>query len=121
MGYKFQFVTLSAFHALNLATFTLAADYRDRGMAGYAALQEREFEAEREGYEALKHQAFVGAGYFDEITTLATSGQSSTLAMAGSTETAQFTAAPVSPSRSRTADRPARARRPGDATPVPSP
>jgi isocitrate lyase len=62
MGYKFQFVTLSAFHALNLATFQLATDHRDRGMAGYAALQEREFEAERMGYEAVRHQAFVGAG-----------------------------------------------------------
>jgi isocitrate lyase len=91
MGYKFQFVTLSAFHSINLGMFTLAADYRDRGMAGYAALQSREFDAEREGYEALKHQSFVGAGYFDEITTLVTGGHSSTLAMAGSTETAQFT------------------------------
>jgi len=91
MGYKFQFVTLSAFHANNLGMFTLAVEYRDRGMAGYAALQSREFDAEREGYEALKHQSFVGAGYFDEITTLVTGGQSSTLAMAGSTEAAQFT------------------------------
>ncbi|HXY68851.1 MAG TPA: isocitrate lyase [Gemmatimonadales bacterium] len=91
MGYKFQFVTLSAFHANNLGMFTLAVEYRDRGMAGYAALQSREFDAERDGYEALKHQSFVGAGYFDEITTLVTGGQSSTLAMAGSTEAAQFT------------------------------
>jgi isocitrate lyase len=91
MGYRFQFVTLSAFHAINLEMFTLAADYRDRGMAGYAALQAREFEAEREGYEALKHQSFVGAGYFDEITTLVTGGRSSTLAMEGSTEATQFT------------------------------
>ena len=91
MGYKFQFVTLSAFHANNLGMFTLAVEYRDRGMAGYAALQSREFDAEREGYEALKHQSFVGAGYFDEITTLVTGGQSSTLAMEGSTEAAQFT------------------------------
>ncbi|HTT68594.1 MAG TPA: isocitrate lyase [Gemmatimonadales bacterium] len=91
MGYKFQFVTLSAFHANNLGMFTLAVEYRDRGMAGYAALQSREFDAEREGYEALKHQSFVGAGYFDEITTLVTGGHSSTLAMEGSTEAAQFT------------------------------
>jgi isocitrate lyase len=91
MGYKFQFVTLSAFHSINLGMFTLAVDYRDRGMAGYAALQSREFDAEREGYEALKHQSFVGAGYFDEITSLVTGGLSSTLAMSGSTEAAQFT------------------------------
>lgn len=91
MGYRFQFVTLSAFHMLNLGMFTLASDYRDRGMAGYAALQAREFDAERDGYEALKHQSFVGAGYFDAITTLVTGGQSSTLAMAGSTEEDQFT------------------------------
>jgi isocitrate lyase len=91
MGYKFQFITLSAFHSINLGMFTLASDYRDGGMAGYAALQSREFEAEREGYEALKHQSFVGAGYFDAITTLVTGGRSSTLAVAGSTEEAQFT------------------------------
>jgi isocitrate lyase len=91
MGYKFQFVTLSAFHQINLGMFTLATEYRDRGMAGYAALQSREFDAERDGYEALKHQSFVGAGYFDEITTLVTGGHSSTLAMSGSTEAAQFT------------------------------
>jgi isocitrate lyase len=90
MGYRFQFVTLSAFHSINLGMFTLAAEYRDRGMAGYAALQSREFDAEPEGYEALKHQSFVGAGYFDAVTTLVTGGHSSTLAMEGSTEAAQF-------------------------------
>ncbi len=120
LGYRFQFVTLSGFHALNLATFTLAEAYRRRGMAGYAELQEREFEAEAGGYEALKHQAFVGAGYFDEITTIATSGHSSTLAMAGSTEAAQFTP-PASPSRSDTPDPGDPADRRAARAPAPSP
>jgi isocitrate lyase len=90
MGYKFQFVTLSGFHALNLSMFELASDFRARGMAAYSELQEQEFGAERRGYEALKHQQFVGAGYFDEVTQLASAGHSSTLAMAGSTEAEQF-------------------------------
>jgi isocitrate lyase len=92
MGYKFQFVTLSAFHALNHAMFTLAQDYKERGMAAYADLQSREFAIEREGYEAVKHQEFVGVGYFDEITQITTGGRSSTKAMDGSTERAQFQA-----------------------------
>jgi isocitrate lyase len=91
MGYKFQFVTLSGFHALNHSMFQLAQDYKDRGMAAYADLQSREFATEREGYEAVKHQEFVGVGYFDEITQIVTGGRSSTLAMEGSTEKAQFT------------------------------
>ena len=90
MGYKFQFVTLSGFHALNHAMFTLAQDYRERGMAAYADLQSREFVAEREGYEAVKHQEFVGVGYFDEITQIVHGGRSSTVALEGSTEKAQF-------------------------------
>ena len=90
MGYKFQFVTLSGFHALNHSMFQLAQDYKDRGMAAYADLQSREFATEREGYEAVKHQEFVGVGYFDEITQIVTGGRSSTLAMEGSTEKAQF-------------------------------
>jgi isocitrate lyase len=90
MGYKFQFVTLSAFHALNHAMFTLAQDYKERGMAAYADLQSREFAVEREGYEAVKHQEFVGVGYFDEITQIVTGGRSSTMALEGSTERAQF-------------------------------
>jgi isocitrate lyase len=90
LGYKFQFVTLSGFHSLNYAMFELATDYRDRGMSAYAALQEREFAAERDGYEAVRHQQFVGARYFDEITQVVTSGRSSTLAMEGSTEEQQF-------------------------------
>ncbi len=90
LGYKFQFVTLSGFHSLNYAMFRLASDYRDRGMSAYAELQEREFAAEPDGYEAVRHQQFVGARYFDEITQVVTSGRSSTLAMEGSTEEQQF-------------------------------
>ncbi len=90
LGYKFQFVTLSAFHALNHAMFTLALDYKERGMAAYAELQGREFASEKDGYAAVRHQEFVGVGYFDEITQIATRGQSSVTAMAGSTEKEQF-------------------------------
>jgi len=90
MGYKFQFVTLSGFHALNHAMFTLAQDYKERGMAAYADLQSREFAGERDGYEAVKHQEFVGVGYFDEITQIVHGGRSSTVALEGSTEKAQF-------------------------------
>jgi len=90
MGYKFQFVTLSAFHALNHSMFVLARDYKERGMAAYADLQDREFAAETDGYEATRHQEFVGVGYFDEITQIATGGLSSVTAMEGSTEKEQF-------------------------------
>jgi len=90
MGYKFQFVTLSAFHALNSSIFSLARDYQKRGMAAYAELQAREFEDEESGYEATKHQEFVGARYFDDVTQVAMEGLSSTLAMEGSTEREQF-------------------------------
>jgi isocitrate/methylisocitrate lyase len=90
LGYRFQFVTLSAFHALNHSMFVLAKDYKARGMAAYADLQSREFASEAAGYEAVRHQEFVGVGYFDEITQIATSGQSSVTAMAGSTEQEQF-------------------------------
>src|SRR5712691_10927640 len=90
MGYKFQFVTLSGFHALNHAMFTLAQDYQERGMAAYADLQSREFALERDGYEAVKHQEFVGVGYFDEVTQIVHGGRSSTVALEGSTEKAQF-------------------------------
>jgi isocitrate lyase len=90
LGYKFQFVTLSGFHALNHAMFELAAAFRERGMAAYAELQEREFAAEARGYEAVKHQQFVGAGYFDDVTETVTQGHSSVLAMHGSTEEEQF-------------------------------
>ncbi len=88
MGYKFQFVTLAGFHALNYGMWELAHGYKERQMAAYTELQEKEFAAEAEGYSAVKHQAFVGAGYFDEITTLC--GQCSTQALKDSTEEEQF-------------------------------
>src|SRR6266702_4668604 len=90
MGYKFQFVTLSAFHALNHSLWLLAYDFKERGMAAYADRQEREVTSERGGYEAIRHQEFVGVGYFDEVTQVATNGKSATLAMEGSTEQEQF-------------------------------
>ncbi len=90
LGYKFQFVTLSGFHSLNYAMFSLARDYRERGMAAYSKLQQAEFAAGPEGYEAVRHQQFVGADYFDAIQQTVTSGESSTLAMTGSTEEEQF-------------------------------
>ena len=91
MGYKFQFVTLAGFHALNTSMFELARGYKKEGMAAYARLQEREFELEREaGYSAVKHQKFVGAGYFDAIQMIVTNGQASTTALKGSTEEDQF-------------------------------
>jgi isocitrate lyase len=90
MGYKFQFVTLSAFHSLNFAMFELAKGYKERGMAAYSALQQQEFAAEKDGYEAVRHQEFVGTGYFDEITEIVTGGKSSSVAMKESTETEQF-------------------------------
>ena len=90
LNYKFQFVTLSAFHALNHSMFTLARDYKAKGMAAYAELQNREFASEKDGYAAVRHQEFVGVGYFDEITQIATGGQSSVTAMEGSTEKEQF-------------------------------
>jgi len=88
MGYKFQFVTLAGFHALNYSMWELARGYKDRQMAAYTELQEKEFAAEKDGYSAVKHQAFVGAGYFDEITKIC--GESSTQALQESTEEAQF-------------------------------
>ena len=92
MGYKFQFITLAGFHALNLAMFDLARAYKDNGMAAYCRLQEKEFSREREyGYQAVKHQRFVGTGYFDAVQQAITSGTASTTALEGSTETAQFT------------------------------
>ncbi|HEY7685730.1 MAG TPA: isocitrate lyase [Gemmatimonadales bacterium] len=90
MGYKFQFVTLSGFHALNMATYDLARAYRERGMAAYADLQTQEFAAQGQGYEAVKHQEFVGVGYFDDVTQVIAGGQSSTTALSNSTEQAQF-------------------------------
>ncbi|HET9741917.1 MAG TPA: isocitrate lyase [Terriglobales bacterium] len=91
LGYKFQFVTLAGFHALNLSMFELALGYSSSGMAAYSQLQQREFDlAERCGYGAVKHQRFVGTGYFDAVATVISSGQSSTCALAGSTEAEQF-------------------------------
>jgi isocitrate lyase len=90
MGYKFQFVTLAGFHALNHAMFALASGYRDRGMAAYSELQQAEFAAEAEGYSATRHQREVGTSYFDAVSQAVASGQSSTTAMEGSTERAQF-------------------------------
>jgi isocitrate lyase len=90
MGYKFQFVTLAGFHALSASMFNLARDYRDHGMAAYAALQEAEFAAERDGYSATKHQREVGTGYFDLVAQIIADGKSSTAALDGSTEAEQF-------------------------------
>jgi isocitrate lyase len=90
MGYRFQFITLAGFHALNTSMFELSAAYKERGMAGYSELQEREFALQSKGFKAVKHQAFVGTGYFDEVQNIIQSGMSSTTAMAGSTEVAQF-------------------------------
>jgi len=90
MGYKFQFVTLAGFHALNYSMFQLARNYRDRGMAAYAELQQAEFALEAEGYEAVRHQREVGTGYFDEVTQVITGGMASTTALTGSTEEEQF-------------------------------
>jgi isocitrate lyase len=90
MGYKFQFVTLAGFHALNASMFKLARDYRDHGMAAYAVLQEAEFAAERNGYSATKHQREVGTGYFDHVAQIIADGKSSTTALGGSTEAEQF-------------------------------
>jgi isocitrate lyase len=90
MGYKFQFVTLAGFHALNLSMFELARGYASSGMAAYAQLQEIELERARDGYSGVRHQRFVGTGYFDEITQVISNGASSTVALAGSTEEAQF-------------------------------
>ncbi len=94
LGYKFQFITLAGFHAMNYSIFSLARDYAISGMSAYSKLQAGEFEAEKDGYEAVKHQTFVGTGYFDEISRIVSGNQSSTTAMDGSTESAQFNADP---------------------------
>jgi len=90
MGYKFQFVTLAGFHALNYSMFKLARGYRDRGMAAYSELQESEFAAEADGYTATKHQHEVGTGYFDDVARVIAGGETSTAALHGSTEEEQF-------------------------------
>ncbi|ASV67122.1 isocitrate lyase [Cytobacillus sp. FSL W7-1323] len=91
MGYKFQFVTLAGFHSLNHSMFELALGYKDRGMAAYSELQQREFTSEADGYTATRHQREVGTGYFDQVSMTITGGTSSTTALKGSTEEEQFT------------------------------
>ena len=91
IGYKFQFVTLAGFHALNLSMFELARGYKDTGMTAYSRLQEKEFAREAQyGYQAVKHQRFVGTGYFDAVTQVIAGGIASTTALNGSTEQEQF-------------------------------
>ncbi|HEY3106557.1 MAG TPA: isocitrate lyase [Gaiellaceae bacterium] len=90
IGYRFQFITLAGFHALNESMFELARGYAEEGMPAYVRLQEREFELEAEGYTATRHQREVGAGYFDLVAQAVSGGESSTLALKGSTEEAQF-------------------------------
>ncbi|MDQ0215540.1 isocitrate lyase [Oikeobacillus pervagus] len=90
MGYKFQFVTLAGFHALNYSMFTLANGYKDRGMGAYSELQQAEFDAEKDGYTATRHQREVGTGYFDAVSMVVSGGESSTTALKGSTEEEQF-------------------------------
>lgn len=90
MGYKFQFVTLAGFHALNYSMFNLAKGYNERGMSAYSELQNAEFASEDQGYTATKHQREVGTGYFDLVSKVISAGESSTLAMVGSTEEEQF-------------------------------
>ena len=91
LGYKFQFITLAGFHALNHSMFELARGFKQSGMSAYSDLQDREFESEHDhGYEAVKHQQFVGTGYFDAVQNAITGGTASTIALEGSTEAAQF-------------------------------
>src|SRR5699024_6200916 len=91
MGYKYQFVTLAGFHTLNYSMFELAEQYKDKGMGAYSRLvQSPEFAAEEKGYTATRHQREVGTGYFDEVAQVIASGESSTVALAGSTEAEQF-------------------------------
>lgn len=90
LGYKFQFITLAGFHALNTSMFELSKAYVENGMAGFSELQQREFALEPAGFKAIKHQAFVGTGYFDAVQNVVQQGNSSTTALAGSTEAEQF-------------------------------
>ena len=90
MGYKFQFVTLAGFHSLNHGMFELSRKYKDHGMTAYSELQQAEFDSEKFGYTATKHQREVGTGYFDEVSKIISGGTSSTLALKESTETHQF-------------------------------
>jgi isocitrate lyase len=97
LGYKFQFITLAGFHSLNAAMFELARGYVEEGMPAYVRVQEREFELEEHGYTATRHQREVGAGYFDAVAQAISGGRSSTLALKGSTEEAQFEGARARP------------------------
>ena len=90
MGYKFQFITLAGFHALNYSMFHLARGYKERGMSAYSELQEAEFAAAADGYTAIRHQREVGTAYFDEVSQVISEGESSTTALHGSTESEQF-------------------------------
>lgn len=90
LGYKFQFITLAGFHALNTSMFELSKAYKERGMAGFSQLQQREFALQEHGFKAVKHQSFVGTGYFDYVQNAVQQGEASTVAMKDSTEVAQF-------------------------------
>jgi isocitrate lyase len=105
MGYRFQFITLAGFHALNASMFELANAYANEGMSAYVRLQEREFELEPLGYSATRHQAEVGTGYFDRVSEVVSRGTASTLALAGSTERAQFAASSGNGKREHRAER----------------
>ena len=91
MGYKFQFITLAGFHALNYSMFELAHGYALTNMSAFVELQQREFAAAKRGFTAVKHQREVGTGYFDDVSTVVSGGESSTLALVGSTKEAHFT------------------------------
>jgi len=90
LGFRFQFITLAGFHALNTSMFEISKAYKERGMAGYSELQQKEFALQEDGFSAIKHQTFVGTGYYDEVQNVVTAGTASTKALAGSTEEAQF-------------------------------
>ncbi|KAK6031648.1 putative malate synthase A [Ostertagia ostertagi] len=96
LGFKYQFITLAGFHANSYSMFDLARNYKEKGMLAYSSLQQQEFAAEQHGYSAVKHQREVGTGYFDHISNAVTGGQSSTTALTGSTEEAQFHTATAS-------------------------
>jgi len=96
MGYKFQFVTLAGFHSLNAGMFELSQGYKEEGMAAYSRFQQREFDLQKNyGFQAIKHQSFVGVGYFDEVQMVISGGESSTVALKGSTEEEQFDTMPT--------------------------
>ena len=118
LGYKFQFVTLAGFHAVNLSAFRLATDYKTRGMLAYSDLQEEELAVEGSGYRAVKHQSFVGTDYFDEVAQVLSGGLTSTLALEGSTEAQQFHSSPAGKAKDPVDEspRPTRGSAPGTTT-----